>query len=237
VKRKLLILAAVIVVPLFCATFSGAMWLIQVPVRLAIGWVPFVIDAGGRVRWDVVSILAAVVASALFAFGVHRLGTWLRPQWSRRTSLATSALLGLGFVASMASMGIAHQAAWLFSSNEPFFTSSWDRRRGSGALSLCKQLFTEFRSAEGEEPRSKTFARAVERQTEWLVIPGGAEDFLFLPVDPQQRLEGVAYACSDKGDLIEPLTPAQWSARFKDLSLSAYAALDAARPDAGTERK
>jgi hypothetical protein len=136
-------------------TCTGQMWLMQVPILLAVGWCMFLLDVLPEVTFRWGAIAETVAVSAVLGVGTHlflrRLWRQLRPEvadarpWLVRWSVSLVALIVLLFSATMATVGIGHHVGWLATSREPLVESSW--RFNSYILerdymSLCRQALS-----------------------------------------------------------------------------------------------
>ena len=128
---------------------AGAVFMVEIPVVLALGWIRFLRD--NVATMEVNPLLWAEAAGCIVAlgFGGHWFARWLygemapgaaqpwRPGWT----VAGLAGVLLLFVAGIATIGITHQAAWLFTAKEPFIKNTWEARINiSRALSEARSL-------------------------------------------------------------------------------------------------
>ena len=147
-----------VVVVVFLALMLGALFVIEVPIVLGLGWIAFL----GRTLPAVTVNPGGLATGALFALGfgvaAHRWLGWLRgavaPEGSRWPARWTAALVGgfvLTFVVAIAAAGIAHQVGWLVSGRDPVLQSTWDDHRARGRRDdLCRQVL----QGAGEGPRT-----------------------------------------------------------------------------------
>lgn len=141
---------------LFVAVFlmgNGLVAPFQFAFNLIFGWSSFAARSLPRLSLDPVAAVGGLGALALSA----ALGTWLArqlrgaeaPPWPIRATLAALGLVFGLFLTSMASVGVAHQAAWLVHDSEPMTVNSWQRaaeERLEGLEWQCHRL----RAAEDE---------------------------------------------------------------------------------------
>lgn len=220
------------------ALVAGAAFLVEAPLRLLLGWVPFLREALGRVRWQPLTVLASLAAAAAFVAGAHKAAGWLRaardpqaPPWPLRATLALSGLLALLFLASMATLGVVHQVGWLAGADEPALRSSWARHQSrADAQAVCLSLRAALAEERPGVPPSRRATEVAAAQTRFQVAPRasakGDPSFLLLPTDPQERLEGEGWICPAQGRVEDRLPAAAWAQEFTDFSQAAWAALD-----------
>jgi hypothetical protein len=128
---------------------GGGIFLVEIPVILAFGWIGFLRD--NLATMEVNPLLWAEAAGCIVALGLggHWFARWLygemtpgavqpwRPGWT----VAGLAALLLLFIAGIATIGITHQTAWVFTAKEPFIRNTWEARINvSRALSEVGQL-------------------------------------------------------------------------------------------------
>lgn len=125
-------------------------WLVEVPFWLVFGWVRFLRDNVLALEVNPLRLFEAAASIAALGVGGHYGLRWLRAQvapgsphpWRRRWTVATLCGVLLLFVAGVATIGITHQAAWLFTSDQPFLESDAARWRLSTVL-LASQPYAE----------------------------------------------------------------------------------------------
>ena len=97
----------------------------EVPLNLALGWVPFLGRTLSRSTWAGGTVAVSAVAVLLFTGGVHFVGrSWSRSSggtWKLRWSLAVVVGMFLLFAAGLCLIGVMHQVAWLGKGDEPLF--------------------------------------------------------------------------------------------------------------------
>jgi len=115
-----------------CGLFPIGLW--EALFRLLLGWAFFLARVIPKISpgWD--GILVGVICLILLAFGLHRFLSWLHkarlqgemgPSWDFRRTLALLAFVVLLFAAGIAVVGTSHQLAWMATSREPLFHSSF----------------------------------------------------------------------------------------------------------------
>jgi prepilin-type processing-associated H-X9-DG protein len=98
---------------------------------VAFGWVFYLARVVPEIKVGWGSVLLAVLCLIGFSAGSHAFLRWLYAQamttppegarrWSPRWTAALVSVVVLMFVAGMATAGVAHQMAWLFTADEPF---------------------------------------------------------------------------------------------------------------------
>lgn len=90
---------------------------------IAFGWIGFLRRVVPAVIWSPDAIGMFVVCSLLALAGIQSFGRWLRggAGWRWKWTLNLYAGLWLLFLTVMGATGVAHQAAWLISSKDPWF--------------------------------------------------------------------------------------------------------------------
>lgn len=133
---------------LFLIGGSGAIFLVEIPFLLGFGWIPFLREnlEAMQPNWLLVAEAGACVAA--LAVGGHYFARWLwremapeggLPWKARWTVLGLSTVLLL-FVAGIATIGLTHQATWLFNAPGPMVEDSWtNRSKITEGLSLGSQ--------------------------------------------------------------------------------------------------
>lgn len=155
-----------LVVAFVLAFLSPGTFVFEIPFFLAFGWAVFMKHNLHAVQPNALLIVEAAVCMVALGVGGHYFARWLwrqvapagatgwRPQW---TALGLAGLLLL-FVAGIATIGITHQTAWLFTTREAFLVDSWSIRvrmpevlvEGSGP----RQQVTDYFQATGKLPAS-----------------------------------------------------------------------------------
>lgn len=115
---------------------GGGIFLLEIPVALAFGWIRFLRE--NLAMMELNPLLWAEAAGCVVALGLggHWFARWLygemaptavqpwRPGW---TIAGLGAVLLL-FIAGIATIGITHQTAWLFTAKGPLLRNSWATR-------------------------------------------------------------------------------------------------------------
>lgn len=109
--------------------------LLEAPVWVIIGWIPYIYRARGTVAFDWMIVMGAVACLAAFAVGLHLLCRWLYRarsgeqgrQWRAGWSGAMAALILVVFVAGVSMFALAHQLLWLARAPVPLYTSAYPR--------------------------------------------------------------------------------------------------------------
>ena len=106
---------------------------IGIALTLLFGWVPFLLHVVPQIRWRWGAIGSGVVYSLLLLAGGHSFLRWLYremrgpaapPAWRMRWTLGGFLIIFLMFISGMATIGAAHQTAWLIHSPEPLLRTS-----------------------------------------------------------------------------------------------------------------
>lgn len=108
----------------------------QVPARLLFGWYSFMVMNAHAMQPNWLLIVEAIVCTALLGVGSHYFCRWLwvkaTPEgttvWRVRWTVTGLAGVLLLFVAGIATIGITHQTAWLFTMKSPKVIDSWGPR-------------------------------------------------------------------------------------------------------------
>jgi hypothetical protein len=130
---ELLIVAGIVFV---LALLGADSYQAQIPKQLLFGWYGFIemnLDAmqpNGRL------IAEAIVCTIILALGAHYFCRWLwvrmtpdgTEHWRVRWTVTGLATILLLFVAGIATIGITHQTAWLFTMKGPSVIDSWGPR-------------------------------------------------------------------------------------------------------------
>lgn len=120
----------------FLTALGGEQYMIEIPLRLATGWYGFLKLNLNAMQPNSTLIAEGVACTVLLAFGGHCFCRWLwarmAPEgsqaWRARWTLAGLGSILLLFVAGIATIGITHQAAWLFTMKGPVIIDSWGPR-------------------------------------------------------------------------------------------------------------
>ncbi len=197
-------------------TCTGAVWLIEVPFLLVVGWVYFLggVMPGVTFRWGAIAETLAVVA--VLGVGTHlllgRLWRQLRAEqaqarpWPVRWSVSLVALLVLLFSATMATVGIGHQVGWMLSGPEPLVESSWrSMREGQRNRELCEkavrltgQGLSEARVLQQLLADPETRAAAEQMHAVRLQGPTEAPLYVIFPRDPVVREQTGGQRCGTR---------------------------------------
>lgn len=115
---------------------GGEEYLMQIPVNLLFGWSWFARDNVIAAQLNWLLIAEGVLCTIALGVGGHYFMRWLWAGWQARWTAASLGALLLLFVAGIATIGITHQTAWIFTDKGPFIeTSSYsDRARLSEAI-------------------------------------------------------------------------------------------------------
>jgi hypothetical protein len=196
----------------FIAGF-GAVWVMEIPILLATGWIPFLIRVVPEVTPNIPAILETVLVAAALGVGAHLFLRWLSPRlraqqaeagpWPVRWSVSAVALFVLLFLASMSTIGIGHHVGWLASSKDPLVESSWGFRTSQwGSAELCDHALRLARGgiADAEITRMLLVQHEMRERAEQshVVIQrneGSKETVLVFARDPAVREENGVVRC------------------------------------------
>lgn len=151
---------------------SGAIFLLEIPFVLAFGWIRFLNENLATMEVNPPLWAEAAGCVVVLGFGGHWFARWLyreiapgapgpwRPGWT----VAGLAGLLLLFVAGIATIGITHQAAWLFTAKGPLLKNSWAARMLiSRELSAARPL----QDAVGEAHRRMRRLPSTDAEAGW----------------------------------------------------------------------
>lgn len=190
ILERILKWAAIFIVVLLVLPGFGLWFLLDIPYTLAFGWIAFLRNNLATMEVSPLLLAEAAVCIAALGVGGHWFARWLyremapnglawRPGW---TVAGLGAVLLL-FLAGIATIGITHQAAWLFTAKGPLVEDAYSARaRVSEAIlsgSAAKSAVIEAYHKTGRLPASGAEAGLTEpfqatRHTKSLAVgPGG----------------------------------------------------------------
>lgn len=146
-RRIWRLLGGAVTAILFVMLAPVALW--QAAFAVTVGWIPFLRSTVPRMTVDWPQVWLTLAALAVFVAGLHRCLRWLlrnaaaveAPGWRLRWTAAVATIVLFMFVAGTAMVGIAHQAAWLARSDEPWTQSSFrEALRRSASMNNLKQI-------------------------------------------------------------------------------------------------
>lgn len=167
--RKVLKWALYLLLGLFAVIlFVGIVgaWPIEIVWFLAFGWIQFLAKNVATMALNLALIAEGVVCAVALAIGTHYFCRWLYREcgsstgraWRWQWTASGLALVLLLFVAGIGTIGVTHQAAWLFNSGDPLLVSSWSARsRVSEALLVASGVRSNVRDyydSNGRLPQS-----------------------------------------------------------------------------------
>lgn len=154
---------------------AGPWFLVEIPFTLAFGWILFLRDHVARLELNPLRVMEATGCIAVLGVGGHYFARWLHRQmapaaahpWRAGWTVAGVSAVLLLFVAGVATIGISHQTAWLFTDPRPLVNDSMGyvkRARvveavmaASPAQTLVNEIFEKTgRLPESEIASSKT---------------------------------------------------------------------------------
>jgi len=159
-----MLLFAGIVLAAFILLVGGQAWTLQVPFRLLLGWISYLVRVLPQVSPDWPTIMMACVLIVVFAAGTHGFLKWLvaaipsaaQLSWSPRHSLAVVALVLLTFVVGISMVGITHQIAWMATSKQPLMQNSFrevvSRQQSQNNLREMALGIVNYHDEHGELP-------------------------------------------------------------------------------------
>lgn len=124
----------------------GGIWVAEIPMTLAFGWIAFLLRSLGSVSWAPLEFVRAAVVGTVLFFGTDRAMAWLATragfEWSRRSTGFALGLLFVCFLACMSTFGIAHHVAWLATQPEPLLEGrGLPGFRRLHLRTICRELF------------------------------------------------------------------------------------------------
>lgn len=139
-RRTWRLLGGAVIAFILAGLAPMALW--EAVIAVVAGWIPFLRRTVPRMTFDWPQIWLTVAALAVFVAGLHRFLRWLARDgaaaaasgWRLRWTAAVATIVLFMFVAGTSMVGIAHQAAWLARSDEPWTGSGFReivRRVGS----------------------------------------------------------------------------------------------------------
>ena len=129
-------LAIVVGIIVLLAFVAGEDYYTQIPARLLFGWAAFMAMNADAMQPNAFLIAEAIVCTALLGIGAHYFCRWVwikttpdgSGAWRVRWTVTGVAGVLLLFVAGIATIGITHQTAWLFTMKGPMIIDSWGPR-------------------------------------------------------------------------------------------------------------
>lgn len=103
---------------------GGEEYLLQIPANLLLGWSWFAWHNVIAAQLNWLLIAEAAICTIALGIGGHYFLRWLCAPWRVRWTVAGLGGLLLLFVAGIATIGITHQAAWIFTDKGPFVEAS-----------------------------------------------------------------------------------------------------------------
>lgn len=159
----------------------GPGFLFEVPFTLAFGWIVFLRDNVARLELNPLRVMEAAACIAVLGVGGHYFARWLhrqmapaaahpwRPGWS---AAGLSAVLLL-FIAGVATIGITHQTAWLFTDPQPLLNDSMGYIKRSrvqqavAAASPAQMLVNEIFEKTGRLPESEIASPKIKPESRY----------------------------------------------------------------------
>lgn len=123
----------------FFATLGGHPWLVEIPVRLAIGWLLHLVVNLPHLRWNPTTLALTLAAAALALVLLHRFVQGITSRtFQPSITLRAAGIFLAATAAAIAMTGIVHELAWLARSPLTHDRAGSDR---SETISNGKQLF------------------------------------------------------------------------------------------------
>ncbi len=190
--RERLIAGAAISLLLLFAACSGLITFLELPLRLALGWIWHLVQAAPVLlpRWrEALLPLACLVTATWF---IHRFIRWWLAakgtaiEWRARHTVVASALVLSGAAAAIAMSGVVHQAVWMLEA--PWWVNRNKATERTEATNKIKQLLfalAEFEADHGHYPESLAELEVPRKFLEQSPAPGLLpEPMLYLKPDP-----------------------------------------------------
>lgn len=119
----LLLLAGGTFILTFLGVARGQFWILEAPMKLAIGWAQYLDRIEKDVRPDFTHVASGVVCLVAFAVGAHLFLRWLARsvacEWPAKRTFQALVLVGLMFASGLAVVGLVQQTGWLIRTPEP----------------------------------------------------------------------------------------------------------------------
>jgi prepilin-type N-terminal cleavage/methylation domain-containing protein len=128
---EFLVVIAIILVLLFLLFPGGQGWLVELPLTLVLGWIPYLARVIPKLNPDPWTVGTAVGCLAGVTVGSHYFLRWLAGRavhWPWERTLRCVGLIVLMFVAGIAVVGMIHQTSWLVRSPEQLVEDRGGRR-------------------------------------------------------------------------------------------------------------
>jgi hypothetical protein len=156
-----------------CFVTGVALTTLEGGVTLLVGWVPFLGRVLPQISVNWPSVAVGLVALALFAAGVHAVGSTggskragehpAAPRWRFRWTVSIVALVILLFAAGISVIGAVHQVTWLARSDRYAQTVGGGSRQGDINLRMIGMGIGGYRDTHrGQLPSSATAADAAD---------------------------------------------------------------------------
>jgi len=129
-------LAIVVGIIVVLALIAGESYHAQIPTRLLFGWYTFMEMNAASLQPNSRLMLEAAICTVVLGVGGHYFSRWLYLKmapdgagaWQVRWTVTGLGAVLLLFVAGIATIGITHQTAWLFTAKGPLIVDSWGPR-------------------------------------------------------------------------------------------------------------
>jgi hypothetical protein len=141
-------------------------WAIEIGWYLAFGWIHFIVMNAASVELNWVLIAEGMACAVALGIGAHYFCRWLYREmgasperaWRWQWTASGLAIVLLLFVAGIGTIGVAHQAAWLFGTKERLLVDSMlSRARVSEAFVVgfgARTAVQEYYERKGRLPQS-----------------------------------------------------------------------------------
>ena len=178
----------------FFLACSGLSFLIEFVFHLLAGWFLFIGKMPGSVEFSSAGIVTGVVCIAAFVAGFHwivrtRVISPISQGWRLVSSLTAGVFVLLLFTAGICIVGMAHQCAWLMSSEDPVLESSWRQYMGArNSRNNMKQIgLAMHKSADDHDDAISTglFSKSDQALHSWQtqILPEVEQTTLFESID------------------------------------------------------
>lgn len=141
-------------------------WPIEIGLLLAFGWIQFVVKNLATVELNLVLLAEGIACTVALGIGTHYFCRWLYREagasteraWRWQWTASGLAIVLLLFVTGIGTIGVTHQAAWLFNTNAPLLEDSMSRRvRVTEAILIgsgVKSVVREYYESKGRLPQN-----------------------------------------------------------------------------------
>ena len=223
-----------VVVGAFLILCAGLFVIVELPFRIAFGWVWYLARVVPNWNPDPVTVATAVGCLVGLVVGGHLFLRWLYSatsdeprEWPWRWTLKGVALVVVMFVAGIAVTGLIHQATWLARSPEPLAKNRYEYANSASRYNLKQLAYgagTHADVYDGPLPRS-TFDPHGRPMHSWqtAILPFIEQDNVFKQIDRAKPWSHPANAGAMRARVKPFLNPAASEDSVNGFAASHYA--------------